>query len=139
MIYISGRQCLLSLRTGRTCLFSHGPSTTGKQGRTNMLLKRVTPLLKYYLQTALPLEAYWGHLRRHGVEFDTLMFLYGNTMCFKEQMFKSGINLKRKITKPFTCIFIFCNMTDRPSDQVNYLLDPHWHRESSRKKISRLS
>ena len=26
-------------------------------------------------------------------------------------------------------IMIFCNMTERPTDKVNYILDAHWYRE----------
>ncbi len=30
-------------------------------------------------------------------------------------------------------ILIFCSRTDRPTDKVNYKLDAHWHRESTKK------
>ena len=32
---------------------------------------------------------------------------------------------------PFTCIFIFCSMTDRPTKPEIYILDVHYLRESS--------
>ena len=56
-------------------------------------------------------------------------------MRIRTWIFKNHL-LQSRITKPFHIflyflIFIFCSMSDRPTDSVNYILDAHWYRKSA--------